>query len=93
VVAQLASDWSKDTSTLGLTLFVNKNACVLVKADVATVLATGVLSGTNDDAANNIALLHRTTWSSLLDSANDDVGKAGVTTLGATKDLDALYAP
>ena len=75
--------------TDGRTIVVDDNAGVIIKANVGAILAADLLNGANDDATDNVLLLDVGTRSSLLDSTDEHIADACITTLGTAKHLDA----
>ena len=88
-IAQLASDGSKDTSTLGALVGHDDNGGVLIKADVGAVVTAQAVLATDDDGLDHVALLHGTTGSSLLDAANHDVTDVCVSLAGTAQYTEA----
>src|SRR5207237_5708641 len=59
LLAELARHGSEDAGRPRLTLFINDHDCVLVEADVGSVLAAGLLCRAHDDRARHVRLLDR----------------------------------
>ena len=88
-VPQFAPDGTEDAGPPGLVLVVDEHGGVLVEPDVAPVRTAPLLLGPDDDALDDLALLHRGTRVGILHRGGEDVADRGVAALRATQHLDA----
>src|SRR2546429_4012657 len=78
LLAELARHGSEDAGRPRLTLFIDDHDCVLVEADVGSVLAAGLLCRAHDDRARHVRLLDRAVGQRVLHGNDHDIAQRRV---------------
>src|SRR6185503_358113 len=88
--AELARDRPEDAGSDRLVLLVDEDGRVAVELDVATVRASELALGADDDRARDLALLHLRARNRFADRNDHDVADAGIAPARAAEHLDAV---
>tara|TARA_B100001540_G_C15537357_1_gene519775 strand:- start:170 stop:457 length:288 start_codon:yes stop_codon:yes gene_type:complete len=91
VVAEFPTDWPEDAGTSWLPIFVDKNSCVLVEADIASIRAPPFFTSSNNYAANDFTFFDSCARDSIFDRRDENITNRGVATPGASKNADAQH--
>src|SRR5690606_22666522 len=89
LVAQLPPDGTEHAGAAWGLVVLDEHGGVLVEADVAAVATALLLLHADDDALDDVTLLHGRAGHGVLDGGHDDVADRGVPTLRAPEHLDA----
>src|SRR5439155_23867293 len=90
LLAELARHWTEDSCRARLALFVDDEDRVLVEADVAAVLAAGLLGRADDHRPRDVGFFHGAVRQRVLHRDDHDVAQARITPAGAAEHANDL---